>query len=678
MSGRTIAIVVALVLALSLVLAFAATGCCPWLPTERVEAAVEPSVMIDSPRQRDEVVVGQAVQIFATGQDPGGIARMEIWVDGKFIMGQESALADGTSPFPVMANWEPTTPGTHTIVVTAYNMADASGQATVSVNAVEGPEIATGMPAEGCLGVPLLVHEVQEGETLEGIAAGYEVTVDDILACTPGVDPAAPLTAGQVLYVPYLVEPGDEATGETPPGSDIPPGVPEDVQEAPADEVLPEPADEPPPAEPPPDPAPDPPAGPEEAPELPPTPVALEFEALELQVDQQYVAVYCNVQVEDSMERVPVDITDYLDPIGPPDQFYWDIAAELSGASSWPVAVLAGDSVTVYVNCWGFAPGELLPRDLGSFTREHGEGDWTGDPIEAYSEGGVGSFRVKYRICQGSCDPEVEINRPYDLQYHWDMVHGHHFTWSWDDDPAQPAEGFRLYRDGVLLYEQVGRDLRWMPVMPEDVSPWCDETWQFTLTAYEGVPGVGPESLPSDSADLLGPACTKVVDIVMTSGWWPGLHTACIPNDCPTPDPGCSNCEVEVWYGSIYANGERIEREPPPLPPPGEPWVIEVDPNAVIHSWHCWPNPPISTADLFEGQDTMTVNLAAAEDLTIGISLTDWDIFDADTLICQGAITKDAVDLVDGGPAEGLWEIQCHDVFHEWRASLVVGIDVHP
>jgi len=675
MSGRTIAIVVALVLALSLVLVFGATGCCPLLPTGPVEAAVEPSVMIDSPRQGDEVVVGQAVQIFATGQDPAGIARMEVWVDGGFVISQDSALPDGTSPFPFLANWEPTTPGNHTIVVRASNMADASGQASVSVNAVEGPEIATGMPAEGCQGVPLLVHEVQEGETLEGIAAGYEVTAEEILACTPGIDPAVPLTAGQVLYVPYLVEPGDEATGQTPPGSDVPPDLPDEVQDPPPDEVLPEPDDEPPPAEAAPEAAPDPPESEAEPPELPPTPVALEFEALELEVDQQYVAVYCNVQLEDSMERVPVDITDYLDPIGPPDQFYWDIAAELSGASSWPVAVLAGDTVTVFANCWGFAPGELLPRDLGSFTREHPEADWTGDPIEVYSEGGVGSFRVKYHICQGSCDPAVEVNRPYDLQYAWDMVYGHHFTWSWDDDPAQPAEGFRLYRDGVLLYEQVGRDLRYMPVMEEDVSPWCGQTWQFTLTAYEGVLGVGPESLPSDSADLLGPACAKAVDVLF-SGPPEGLYTACIPNDCPAPDPSCSNCEMEIWYGSIYANGERIEREPPPLPPPGEPWIIMVDPNALIDSWNIFVG--LRIADLFEGQDTMTVNLAAAEDLTIGISLTDWDITGTDTLICQGAITKAAVDLVDGGPVEAFpWIVPCYDEYHVWRATLVYSLDVH-
>jgi hypothetical protein len=674
MGGRTITIVV-VVLVVLCILAAALGGLAYWyfyggVPT--VEAVVEPTVLIDSPNQGDEVVVGEVVQIFATGRDPTGIARMELWVDGQFVTSQASALPDGTSPFPLLANWEPTTPGNHTIVVRGYNMADASGQASISVNALEGPEIPTEMPAEGCEGVPVLVHEVLEGETLEGIAAGHEVTPEEILACSPGIDPAVPLTAGQTLYVPYIVPPEEEASGE-PPDGDVPPELPEEVEAPSPEEELPEPEEEAPPEESPPDPGEDPPEVSEEPPELPPTPVALEFEALELEADQLYVAVYCNVQLEDAMERVPVDESDYLDHIGPPDQFYWDIAAELSGANSRPVAVLAGDYVTVFANCWGYAPGELLPRDLGSFTREHPEADWTGDPIEVYSDPADGSFRVKYRICQGSCDPAPEINRPYDLQYHYDMIYGHYFTWSWDDDPTQPCEGFRLYRDGNLLYEQADRDLRYMLVYEEDITPWCDETWEFTLTAYEGVLGVGPQSLHSDSVEMVGDPCTKVVDVIMAPIFPLGLWTGCILNDCPEPEPGCGNCEVEVWYGSIYANGERIEREPPPLPPPAEAWVIPVDPNALIQS--VWAHP---IADLFEGQDTMTVNLAADEDLTIGISLTDWDQSEADTLICQGAATKPAANLFDTGPAEGMFVMWCFDEHHVARAGLVYGIDVLP
>lgn len=373
------------------------------------------------------------------------------------------------------------------------------------------------------------------------------------------------------------------------------------------------------------------------------------------------------------MERVPIDPLDFLQHVGPPDQNYWDIAAELSGANSRPVAVIPGDTVGVFANCWGLVAGVLLPTDLGEFTREHPEADWNGDPIDVWSDGG--QFRVKYRICQGSCDPAPEINRPYNLQYNYDMVLGHHFTWDWDDDPTQPGEGFRLYRDGVLLYEQPGRALRYMQVLEEDVSPWCGGVWSFTLTAYEGVFGVGPESLQSDSENLLGDPCTKDVEVLFP-GWWEGLWTGCVLNDCPAPDATCSNCEVEVWYGSIYANGERIERVPPPLPAPLEPWIIMVDPNALIDSWHWFPG--IFIADLFEGQNAMTVHLAANEDLTIGISLTDWDMFEADTLICEGAVTKDAVDLTNGGPAEGTFYFECQDEFAMPRAALAYTIDVLP
>ncbi|HJX38587.1 MAG TPA: Ig-like domain-containing protein, partial [Anaerolineae bacterium] len=89
MSGRTIASVVALVLALVLVLG--ATGCCSLLegtPAEAEEAG--PTILIDSPSQGDEVTVGEEVQVFATGQDANKIARMELWVDGSLVQSQAS------------------------------------------------------------------------------------------------------------------------------------------------------------------------------------------------------------------------------------------------------------------------------------------------------------------------------------------------------------------------------------------------------------------------------------------------------------------------------------------------------------------------------------------------------------------------------------------------------------
>ena len=146
MSGRTITIiVVAVVIVLCLVAGLVALAY--WysmVPT--AEAETRPTVDIDSPTHGQEVIVGQAVQIFATGQDPARIARMEVWADGQMVQSQASALPDGTSPFPAMAMWVPDTPGNHTIVVRAYNTADGTGQASVSVNAVAGPA-----QPEGCL-----------------------------------------------------------------------------------------------------------------------------------------------------------------------------------------------------------------------------------------------------------------------------------------------------------------------------------------------------------------------------------------------------------------------------------------------------------------------------------------------------------------------------------------------
>jgi hypothetical protein len=313
---------------------------------------------------------------------------------------------------------------------------------------------------------------------------------------------------------------------------------------------------------------------------------------------------------------------------------------------------------------------------LGSFTRQHAEGDWTGNPMDVWSEGGVGQFRVRYRICQGSCDPTPVLNRPFNLQYDYTVALGHHFTWDWDDDPTVPTDGFRLYRDGALLYEQAGRDLRFMSVTEQDVTPWCDAMWTYTLTAYEGILGLGPESLPSDPEVRVGDPCAKEVEVTFVAAF-DGLWSHCILNDCPAPLPDCSNCAVEVWYGSIYANAVRIERQAPPLPEPGDPWIIMADPLAVIDSWHIFPGKPI--AELFTGQDGLTVFLGAAEDLTLGLSLTDWDLHDADSLICEGAQTIDAADLFDGGPGEGTFTIDCWGEGPAVVRGVLIGtVDVLP
>ncbi len=604
MSSRTITIVAVVLVVLCLLVAALGALAYYYFLVPTAEAEVVPTVLIDSPNHGDEVVIGTAVQIFATGSDPGKIARMELWVDGQLVQSQASALADGTSPFPIIGLWVPDTPGNHTIVVRAYNMQDASGQASISVDAVEGAEV-----PEGCPGVTVFEHQVQLGETLEGIAAGYEVTVDDILACNPGVDPTAMPEAGSTLLIPASYDPEEEGPADDwPPPEDAEevPDVPEDAEELPGEE-LPEAETEPEPGEEAPPEVEEPPEGPEitESPEAELPSVTLGFEALEFQVDQPYDAIYCMIQVADyPMERIPE--TGSFNPLGGD---YWDIQAELAGMNSKQVTI-QGDTVRVEAECFGWVG--IDGWSLGHFVREHGEAEWTGEDIEVTAIADDGRwFTVVYRICPDfPCEPREVPPAPENLTY----AEGcpcpwwigcppcplyRVMAWNWPGDEAE-IDGFRLYRNGAMLYEQVP-SMQAVFVTEADAYPPCGETYDYEVTAYEGFPGVGPESDPSNTVTRTGPVCTTTVAVTFET-----LHTGCIHPD-PCFDLTCVSCKLPNWSGVVLANEQYYNR----LVPLGAPDIESY----TVH--------PVS--DLFNGYDTLTVELDPGEDLTIGMLILDWD-----------------------------------------------------
>jgi hypothetical protein len=659
MSGRRIAILVALLVVCCCVIS--ALGLLAYrifVPT--AEAAEAPNVVIERPSHGEEVVVGDDLQVFATGTDPAKITHMELWADGALVESQRSALSEGTSPFPLVGKWTPRTPGNHTLVVRAYNTAGVSGQASVSVNAVEGPTLATEMPAEGCEGVPLLDHAVQEGETLDGIAAGYGVTVEQILACNPGLDPAA-LAPGDTLHIPHIVSPDEEGTpaeDETPPDAEVGPEEPEGADEVPGEELPPEdeaaPEDEEPPA--------DVEEGeevPEEAePELPPPAIALEFEAWELEVDQEYFGLYCNVSLADSdVEMIP-----YMNTFTDLGSNYWDIAAELGDENSRMVP-LATDTLRVFAECFGFT-SDVEVVSLGSFTREHPSADWTGDPIEVVSEGGEDGrwFRVVYRICPFPCEPRPVPDPPILAYYHFDIppwFHWHIMAWDWTGDEST-IDGFRLYRNGAMFQEIPDPTARGMLIGASDAHPPCGESYEYNLTAYQGFPGVGPESDPSNTVLREGPPCPKTVTVTFEE-----LNTGCILADCPPSPPDCDTCDVDIWYGNIYANGEEIEVEKPSF------WDLLLGwdvPDIDSHSIH-------SISDLF-GDDTVTLELDPADNLTVGISIEDWD-FGPDDTLCEGAWTVPSALLAPG--ASFSWWLSCEgDPPQAGEGILSFSVDVAP
>jgi hypothetical protein len=96
-----------------------------------------PLVLINSPRHGEQVEVGQEVTVQSIARDEGKVTRVELWVDGQLQKSQTSNLPGGSSPFPLLARWQPSSPGTHTLIARAFNARGGRGQASVNVEAIE-------------------------------------------------------------------------------------------------------------------------------------------------------------------------------------------------------------------------------------------------------------------------------------------------------------------------------------------------------------------------------------------------------------------------------------------------------------------------------------------------------------------------------------------------------------
>jgi hypothetical protein len=93
-------------------------------------------VLIDEPRQGEEVSVGEGVTVHAVARNEKKVQRIELWVDGALVASQSSTLPGGTSPLPILAQWQPTSAGSHTIVARAFTKAGKQAQASINVQAV--------------------------------------------------------------------------------------------------------------------------------------------------------------------------------------------------------------------------------------------------------------------------------------------------------------------------------------------------------------------------------------------------------------------------------------------------------------------------------------------------------------------------------------------------------------
>ena len=101
------------------------------------EVAARTLVLINAPLNGDRLMVGQTTIIHATARDENNITRIELWVDGALVEVETSSLPGGISPFPILANWQPTSIGAHTLTVRAFNSQGARAHGSVTVEAIE-------------------------------------------------------------------------------------------------------------------------------------------------------------------------------------------------------------------------------------------------------------------------------------------------------------------------------------------------------------------------------------------------------------------------------------------------------------------------------------------------------------------------------------------------------------
>jgi hypothetical protein len=104
------------------------------------EAASRPLVLIHAPEHGDQLEIGQPTTIHATARAENMITRVELWVDGELTQVETSSIPGGISPFPLLADWEPTSAGIHTLIVRAFDSQGGRAHSSIEVEAVELPD----------------------------------------------------------------------------------------------------------------------------------------------------------------------------------------------------------------------------------------------------------------------------------------------------------------------------------------------------------------------------------------------------------------------------------------------------------------------------------------------------------------------------------------------------------
>ncbi len=583
-----------------------------------------PLVLIHSPVNHEQARVGDGIIVHATAREDNGLRRIELWANNTLVDARDAP--DGNAPTTLVfsGGWVPSAAGNHVLIVRAIAADGTEGQTSVSVEALAQEGVDAG------------IHTVQEGETIETIAAEYGTTAEELSASNPDLEPSGPAPGDELIIpddepppVPDADGPGGDGGAPPVPGGGAPGG---DGSEPPVPD----------------DDAPD---APESTFELmwfipletldfnPGEPTGLRVEFLSLTTSQTYEQLHCYIGFADVLPRWYPD----ADGDQTTDESFAQEGAGPGGAT-WTVEGLSGDSMPIFywpentdlpvsVSCVGIIGGGTDSVELGLWENNISPDQWSGMTLTG---GAPDAYEFTFRISRAEgeggggvpiwLDPTMTPPTNLTLAGFW--AGGYSLYWSYEPRPdEEPIDGFRIYLNGTLQWVEPP-DARTTALPSQWLFP-CVEPYTFTVTAFrEGYPD-GPESRPTDPPVIIEADpenCQRVVYVTFLN-----LTTHDLGGDGDYED---RDGDVGPAYGYFYANDQQVSFDGRP----GDFYPLGLSHNSeyVIHDllWD-WNR---------TGPSQFRVELAEDELLEVGFHIDDEDTGrcndsddpGCDDLVCEG------------------------------------------
>ncbi len=491
-----------------------------WIMKDRAVNS-HPLVLIQAPLDRQSLVVNKGFIVHATASADKPLQKMELWVDDMQIVKKLPPAGETLNLMVLSEAWVPATTGKHTLTVKTVTNNGVIGQASIEVDVVEAS-----LASEP-------IYIVEEGETLESIADGFDVSVEELAALNGGGG-ANPAPGDELILPAYSASGSGEmeqaASSDSGSEGDVPQEEAPNTEGASPDSI--------------------------ESVDIewpffqfmaPVDPVQLKVEVLRLDTPNSFESLHCYVSLagntphwmpdEDSNQN-----TDESFEVSNNGRA-WNVAAHMANENALRIFWDGDQAVPVDINCVGVAEGGLDAVDLGSLHKEIRPEAW-GVIQHAASSGGEDRFSLAFRVTWPEKGLDPSITSPWDAAIN---VEQHQLTWEYlpNDSDNPVIDGFAILLNGTFQWT-VTRSARSTRLPEQWFNLPCGDEYRFQVVAFvDGYPS-GNYSLPSNTALISGgeigsPGCGQSVMVTFET-----LKTGEVGGD------------LSPVYGDFYANEQQL------------------------------------------------------------------------------------------------------------------------